>query len=85
MFVPRRFERERRPSFEVLKQKRLLAILVALGMAAALMGVGLLVRSSSVAGSARHAVSAPTLSPHEIHLNYKSIKNLPANEVKEPF
>jgi hypothetical protein len=26
-----------------------------------------------------------TLSPHEIHLNYKSMKELPVHEVKEPF
>jgi hypothetical protein len=26
-----------------------------------------------------------TLSPHEIHLNYKSMKKLPVHEVKEPF
>jgi uncharacterized protein (UPF0212 family) len=26
-----------------------------------------------------------TLSPHEMHLNYKAMKELPINEVKEPF
>ncbi len=29
--------------------------------------------------------TSKTLSPHEIHLNYKAMKELPVNEVKEPF
>jgi hypothetical protein len=29
--------------------------------------------------------ASKTLSPHEIHLNYKSMKELPVHEVKEPF
>ena len=33
----------------------------------------------------REAVTSKTLSPHEIHLNYKAMKELPAREVKEPF
>jgi hypothetical protein len=26
-----------------------------------------------------------TLSPHQIHLNYKAMKELPVHEIKEPF
>jgi flagellar basal body-associated protein FliL len=44
------------------------------------------------ARSADHALSitkamatSNTLSPHEMHLNYKAMKELPVNEVKEPF
>jgi hypothetical protein len=30
-------------------------------------------------------VTSKTLSPHEIHLNYKGMKELPVHEIKEPF
>jgi hypothetical protein len=30
-------------------------------------------------------VTSKTLSPHEIHLNYKAMKELPVHEIKEPF
>jgi hypothetical protein len=37
-------------------------------------------------GSITNAMAASkTLSPHEIHLNYKNMKELPVHEVKEPF
>jgi hypothetical protein len=29
--------------------------------------------------------TSDTLSPHEMHLNYKGMKELPVHEVKEPF
>jgi hypothetical protein len=31
------------------------------------------------------AAASKTLSPHEIHLNYKNMKELPVHEVKEPI
>jgi hypothetical protein len=31
------------------------------------------------------ALPTSNMSPHEIHLNYEKMKELPANEVKEPF
>jgi hypothetical protein len=43
-------------------------------------------RSTDRAGLITKAMAASnTLSPHEIHLNYKSMKELPVHEVKEPF
>ena len=44
-------------------------------------------RSSLFHGRVNTAAFATsnTLSPHEIHLNYKSMKELPVHEVKEPF
>jgi hypothetical protein len=33
----------------------------------------------------RSVAASTTLWPHEIHLNYKDIKELPVHEVKEPF
>jgi hypothetical protein len=46
-----------------------------------------LIRASSTApipaGSA--SAAAVTLSPHEIHLNYKRMKELPVHDVKDAF
>jgi hypothetical protein len=43
-------------------------------------------RSVDHAGSITKALAtSKTLSPHEIHLNYRNMKDLPVNEVKEPF
>jgi hypothetical protein len=37
-------------------------------------------------GSTTKAIATSnTLSPHEIHVNYQNIKDLPVHEVKEPF
>jgi hypothetical protein len=37
-------------------------------------------------GSINTAVATSnTLSPHEIHLNYKNMKELPVDEIKYPF
>jgi flagellar basal body-associated protein FliL len=43
-------------------------------------------RSVDQAGLITKAMAtSQTLSPHEIHLNYKGMKELQVNEVKEPF
>jgi flagellar basal body-associated protein FliL len=42
-------------------------------------------RSVDQAGLITKAMATQTLSPHEIHLNYKGLKELPVNEVKEPL
>jgi hypothetical protein len=36
-------------------------------------------------GTPRTAVSSNTLSPHDIHLNYKAMKTLPVHDVKDAF
>jgi hypothetical protein len=63
-------------------------------LAAAVVIVGLsyavgtaLVRVSSTAPTpaASAASAAVTLSPHEIHLNYKRMKELPVHDVKDAF
>jgi hypothetical protein len=42
--------------------------------------------SSTDPGSITEAMAtSKTLSPHEIHLNYQNMKDLPVHEVKEPF
>jgi hypothetical protein len=55
------------------------AIVVAIGYGA---GHAYFARSRPVASTA--AVSN-TLSPHEIHLNYKAMKTLPVHDVKDAF
>lgn len=43
-------------------------------------------RSVDHTGSIAEAITtSKTLSPHEIHLNYRAMKELPVHEVKEPF
>jgi hypothetical protein len=43
-------------------------------------------RSTDHTGSIAKAMeTSKTLSPHEIHLNYRAMKELPVNEGKEPF
>jgi hypothetical protein len=46
-----------------------------------------LIRASSTppAPAAHTAPAAATLSPHEIHLNYKRMKELPVHDVKDAF
>ena len=44
-----------------------------------------LVRVSSTAPTPSATAAAVTLSPHEIHLNYKRMKELPVHDVKDAF
>jgi hypothetical protein len=55
------------------------AILVAIGYVA---GHAYFSRSQEVAST---AAASNTLSPHEIHLNYKAMKTLPVHDVKDAF
>ena len=64
--------------------------MLALAAAIAVIGFGAKTffngRSTDRASLIAKAMAASnTLSPHEIHLNYKSMKELPVHEVKEPF
>jgi flagellar basal body-associated protein FliL len=61
-------------------------------LAVAIVAIGFGVKTAFTGRSADHAGSmtkametSKTISPHEIHLNYKAMKELPVNEVKEPF
>jgi hypothetical protein len=57
--------------------------IVAIGFGVRTVFIG---RSLDEAASITKAMAASkTLSPHEIHLNYRNMKSLPDNEVKEPF
>jgi hypothetical protein len=65
---------------------------IALAVAAVIVAIGFGVKTAFIPGSVDHAGSitkamaaSKTLSPHEIHLNYQKMKDLPVVEVKEPF
>ena len=63
-----------------------------LAVAVAIVAIGYGTKTFFNGRSVDHALSitkamatSKTMSPHEIHLNYKAMKELPVNEVKEPF
>ena len=65
-----------------------------LAVAVAIVAIGYGMKTFFNGRSVDHALSitkamatSKTMSPHEIHLNYnyKAMKQLPVNEVKEPF
>jgi flagellar basal body-associated protein FliL len=65
---------------------------IILAVTVAIVAIGFGVKTAFTGRSADHAGSmtkametSKTISPHEIHLNYKAMKELPVNEVKEPF
>jgi hypothetical protein len=61
------------------------AAVVIIGMSFAI-GTALIRVSSIAPTPAASATSAAaTLSPHEIHLNYKRMKELPVHDVKDAF
>ena len=57
-------------------------ILLAVAVAVAAIGFG--VKTIFTSGE-RTTVASKTLSPHDIHLNYKAMKELPVHEVKDAF
>jgi hypothetical protein len=59
-------------------------MLVMLAIAVVIVAIGFGVKAIYIPGSV-NVVAATTLSPHEIHLNYEGMRELPANGVKEPF
>jgi hypothetical protein len=65
---------------------------IVIAVAAAVVVTGFVVRTAFTSGSSvpsesanRPVATATTLWPHEIHLNYKGMKDLPVRETKEPF
>jgi hypothetical protein len=66
--------------------------MIVIAIAAAVLVIGFVAKtvltpgSSALPDSANRPVAASTtLWPHEIHLNYKDMKELPIHEVKDPF
>jgi hypothetical protein len=58
-------------------------LIVAIGFGAKTVFTGRSV--DQVSSITKVMATSQTLSPHEIHLNYKAMRELPDNEVKEPF
>jgi hypothetical protein len=61
-------------------------------LAAAVAVVAIVVKTVFIPATSTHSGSiseamatSNTLSPHEIHLNYQNMKELPVHEVKDPF
>jgi hypothetical protein len=63
---------------------------ILLAAAVVILGVSYAVGSALIRGSSTSPIpavsaTAATLSPHEIHLNYKRMKELPVHDVKDAF
>jgi hypothetical protein len=66
--------------------------LIALAVTVVVLAIGFQVKSIFIRGSSGEPASiaeamatSKPLWPHEIHLNYESMKELPVRETKEPF
>jgi hypothetical protein len=67
-------------------------MIIALAIAVVIVAIGFGVKTTFIPGSVDHTGSitkamaaSKTLSPHEIHINYQKMQDLPVVEVKEPF
>jgi hypothetical protein len=61
-------------------------MLIALAVAVVIVAIGFGVRTVFIPGPVDQTLlTSKTLSPHEMHLNYKAMKELPVHDVKEPF
>jgi hypothetical protein len=56
--------------------------LIALAVAVAIVAIAFWMKSTLIPGrvESREVVPSKTLSPHEIHLNYKAMKELPVHD-----
>jgi hypothetical protein len=66
--------------------------LIVLAIAAVVAVIGFQMKSTFIAGSsgdpasiAKAMATSKPLWPHEIHINYENLKELPVGETKEPF
>ena len=66
--------------------------LIVLAIIAAALAIGFRVKSAFIPGSsadpgsvAQALATSKPLSPHEIHVNYENMNELPVRETKEPF
>jgi hypothetical protein len=66
--------------------------LILLSIAAVVLAIGFRVKSTFIPGSsddpasvAKAMATSKPLWPHEIHVNYEHMKELPVRETKEPF
>ena len=66
--------------------------IIVLAIATAALAAGFVAKTAFTPGSRapsdstnRPIAASTTLWPHDIHLNYKGMKELPVHEIKEPF
>jgi hypothetical protein len=66
--------------------------LIVLAIAAVVLAIGFRVKNTSIPGSsgdpesvAKAMATSKPLWPHEIHVSYENMKELPVRETKEPF
>jgi hypothetical protein len=66
--------------------------LIVLAIAVVVLAIGFQVKNTFIRGSsgdpasvAKAMATSKPLWPHEIHLNYEGMKELPVRETKEPF
>jgi hypothetical protein len=59
--------------------------LIALAIAVVIVAIGFGVWTVFIPRSIDDRTASATLSPYEMHLNYKSMKEMPVREVKDPF
>jgi hypothetical protein len=60
-------------------------MLIALAIAVVMVAIGFEVRSIFASRAVDTKATSATLSPYQMHLDYKGMKEVPVNEVKEPF
>jgi hypothetical protein len=65
--------------------RKLVVLVFAVAVVAVVFGAKTFFGGRTVDHTGSVANASKTLSPHEIHLNYKTMKELPVHEVKEPF
>ena len=63
----------------------MLAVVVAITIVVIGYGLGTGFFAGSSAPSTSSQAAANTLSPHEIHMNYKDMEKLPVHDVKDAF
>jgi hypothetical protein len=60
-------------------------ILIGLAVAAVIVAIAFGMKTVFIAAGPAALVASVTLSPHEIHLNYQNMKELPVHEGKNAF
>ena len=60
-------------------------MLIALAIAVVIMAIGFGARTIFASRSVDTQATSATLSPHQMHLDYKGMKELPVREVQDPF
>ena len=60
-------------------------LLISLAIAVVIVAIGLEVRSIFASRAVDTLATSATLSPYQMHLDYKGMKEVPVRDVKDPF